>query len=266
MKILLLLILLSPAICATEILRWERVPLPVALAVGQERVIQTDRPFRVGYPPSLDGKLRIQSAGGMIYLRASTTFPPARIQLRDVSNGELILLDISASELPSPHDAIRLVYGSDDEPQKAAALRDPSQEPLPVRLVRYAAQSLYAPLRTVEPLPGVSQIPVPLPASLSSLLPDIPVSATPLIAWSAGDFTVTAIRLKNQSDRVLVLDPRDLQGQFQAAAFQHDTLEPSGSPADTSVVYLVTHSRDVSEVIPLESPAGGIAECAAAGC
>ncbi|MFO6214637.1 DUF3438 family protein, partial [Pseudomonas aeruginosa] len=33
---------------AVEILRWERLPLPVPLVVGQERVVFIDRNVRVG--------------------------------------------------------------------------------------------------------------------------------------------------------------------------------------------------------------------------
>ncbi len=46
--------------------------------------------------------------------------------------------------------------------------------PLPVQLTRYAAQHLYAPLRTVEAVPGISPVSLK-PAVITSLLPSEPV-------------------------------------------------------------------------------------------
>jgi hypothetical protein len=56
---------------AVELLRWERLPLTIALAVGHERVVFIDRNVRIGLPPSVGERLRVQSAGGAVYLRAS---------------------------------------------------------------------------------------------------------------------------------------------------------------------------------------------------
>ena len=130
-------------------------------------------------------------------------------------------------------------------PQTPATAKTPvpviaSTEPLPVLLVRYAAQNLYAPLRTVEALPGVTPAPVRLAKRITTLLPQQPVTATPMASWQVNATTVTAIRLQNQSGQRITLDPRELQGQFTAAAFQHDWLGPRGLPEDTTVVYLVT--------------------------
>ena len=81
---------------AVELLRWERLPLTIALAVGHERVVFIDRNVRIGLPPSVGERLRVQSAGGALYLRASAPIEPTRLQLQDADTGELILIDISA--------------------------------------------------------------------------------------------------------------------------------------------------------------------------
>ncbi|MDH8576045.1 TIGR03749 family integrating conjugative element protein, partial [Klebsiella pneumoniae] len=103
----------------------------------------------------------------------------------------------------------------------------------PVLLVRYAAQNLYAPLRTVEALPGVTPAPVRLAKRITTLLPQQPVTAIPLASWQVNATTVTAIRLQNRSGQRITLDPRELQGQFTAAAFQHYWLGPRGLAEDT---------------------------------
>ncbi|EBP4342161.1 TIGR03749 family integrating conjugative element protein [Salmonella enterica] len=260
------LLLCHSAANATELVQWQRLPLPVALHTGHERVIFVNRNVRVGYPAELDGKLRIQSSGGTVYLRASEDFPDTRLQLSDMDSGELILLDVhaSAGEKLEPlelryDDAVWRNDVRAAEAEGASATAQPSvpQEPagpLPVVLTRYAAQRLYAPLRTVEPLAGITPVPVRLPATLTTLLPTEPVTATPLAAWRLGDTTVTAIKLQNRSQPRIDLDPRALQGQFLTATFQHNWLGAHGTPEDTTVVYLVTDGSADSAVVP-EPPA-----------
>ncbi|ECF1702296.1 TIGR03749 family integrating conjugative element protein [Salmonella enterica subsp. enterica] len=252
------------AVNATELMQWQRLPLPVELHTGHERVIFVNRNVRVGYPAELDGKLRIQSSGGTVYLRAEADFPDTRLQLSDMDSGELILLDIraSAGEELEPlelryDDAVWRNDAGTTEDADAVAPAPEQQEPagpLPVVLTRYAAQRLYAPLRTVEPLVGITPVPVRLPATLTTLLPTEPVTATPLAAWRLGDTTVTAIKLQNRSQPRIDLDPRALQGQFLTATFQHSWLGAHGTPDDTTVVYLVTDGSADRAVVP-EPPA-----------
>lgn len=255
---------------AVEILTWERLPLPVPLHVGQERVIFIDQNVRVGVPRALTDILRIQSTGGALYLRASALIPPTRLQLQDVRTGEVILVDIAATEGndgPSL-EPIKIVkgtrhpkrYGSDHEqssigsepslPDPTQATPERSETPLPVVLTRYAAQSLYAPLRTVEPLLGVIQIKQRRDLDLTTLMPTKPVNASLLGAWQLENYFISAIKLSNTSTLRLSLDPRELQGDFISASFQHHTLGPVGVSTDTSVVYLVTRGKTLAEALP----------------
>ena len=67
---------------------------------------------RVGVPASVGDHLRVQSAGGAIYLRASEPIPPTRLQLQDVESGALILLDIAAEPAKdgqAPLEPVRIV-------------------------------------------------------------------------------------------------------------------------------------------------------------
>ncbi|MFT0596272.1 TIGR03749 family integrating conjugative element protein [Klebsiella michiganensis] len=263
---------LPTAVQALEILRWERLPLAVSLHVDQERVVFIDRNVRVGVPASLAGRLRVQSAGGAIYLRASEPIEPTRLQLQDADSGALILLDIAAEAAPAgqaPLEPVRIVeaegastrYGdltaaatADDDTQGAVP-RTARETPVPVVLTRYAAQNLYAPLRTVEPVSGITRVNLKRNMPLDTLLPTLPVRTRALAAWRLDGLWVTAVRLTNTSKRWLSLDPRDLQGDFMTGAFQHNTLGPAGTPDDTSVVYLVTKGHGLAEsLLPTISP------------
>lgn len=253
MRILLLLFLYSLPALATEVVHWEHIPLPVTLHVGQERIVDAGKPVRIGYPSTLEGKIRLQSAAGKVFLLANTPFPVTRIQLRDTESGELILLDIQAIRDDTPLEPVQIDYAP-QTPATTATTIPVSAEPLPVLLVRYAAQNLYAPLRSVEPLPGATPAPVRLAKNITTLLPQHPVTATPLAAWKINTTTVTAVRLQNRSSQSVTLDPRELQGQFTAAVFQHGWLGPQGQPEDTSVVYLVTEGPVFRALLPEAKP------------
>lgn len=258
-----LLLALSLPVHAVEILRWERLPLAVPLVVGEERVIFIDRNVRIGVPASVGARLRVQSAAGAVYLRASEPIEPTRLQLQDADSGTVILLDIAA-ETPQdgqpPLEPVRIVAAAPATGQRGTTGKDATTRtaptdrlapptPVPVVLTRYAAQNLYAPLRTVEPVPGITRANLRQDLPLHSLLPALPVHAQALAAWRLGDLWVSAVRLRNIAKHWLDLDPRALQGDFLTAAFQHPDLGPAGSPEDTTVVYLVTRGHGLPQAL-----------------
>lgn len=258
---------------AVELMKWERLPLAVPLQVDHERVVFVDRNVRVGVPSTLAGKLRVQSTGGTLYLLASEPIAPTRIQLQDAETGALILMDIAASipqENTSPLEPIQIIEGdhtpvrygrteqntgtSTKPPNRSQS--DPASEPaaqretpVPVVLTRYAAQNLYAPLRTVEPVAGIARVNLNRSINLTTLLPMLFVEAKAVAAWRLEDYFVTAVRLKNTSTYTISLDPRSLQGDFVAATFQHSNLGPRGDASDTTVVYLVTGKRGLAQSV-----------------
>ena len=105
----------------------------------------------------------------------------------------------------------------------------------------------YAPLRTVEPLPGVMRINLRRDMDLGTLMPTLPVRALALASWRLEDQWVTAVRLTNTSAGWVTLDPRVLQGDFLTATFQHEALGPHGVPEDTTVLYLVTRGHGLAQ-------------------
>lgn len=261
---------MSPA-HAVDVMHWDRLPLAVPLIVGQERVVFIDRDVRVGVPAEIADHLRVQSADGAIYLRASAPIEPSRLQLQDIANGTLILLDVAAhaaAPKEAPLEPVRIVtdHVPSSKPAKTPTHGDDASDdtpkapdtPVPVLLTRYAAQSLYAPLRTIEPVDGIAPVPVDRTLRLDSLLPTLPVRASVWAAWRLDDEWVTAVRLTNTSAQNLDLDPRALQGDFVAASFQHPDLGPAGDDTDTTVVYLVTRGHGLpTSLLPAISPIDG---------
>lgn len=250
---------LMPYADAVEVMHWQRLPLAVPLLVGQERVVFIDRDVRVGVPAAIADHLRVQSTDGAIYLRADAPIEPTRLQLQDVANGMLILLDIAAHPAgakDAPLEPVRIVmdHAAATSTKTASAHDDTASDdishepetPVPVLLTRYAAQSLYAPLRTIEPLNGIAPVPVDRTLALDTLLPTLPVRATAWAAWRLDDEWVTAVQLVNTSSQRIELDPRALQGDFVTATFQHPDLGPAGGDTDTTVAYLVTRDHSLA--------------------
>jgi len=253
-------ILSSASARADELMKWERLPLQIPLKTGTERVIFADKNVRVGFPPALNGKLRVQSTGGAVYLRAENDFPPTRLQLQDMESGEVILLDVRATA-KGPTEPVKIIYSGDvstassateasspasgtegDKPQ-AKRKKVSYKAPIPVLLTRYAAQNLYAPIRTVEGVPGIHPVNPHLPSRITTLYPSAPVTVSPVAGWGVAGRTVVALRVRNDSPQKIVLDPRELQGQFVTATFQHRWLGAAGTPEDTTTLYLVTAGR-----------------------
>jgi integrating conjugative element protein (TIGR03749 family) len=233
-------------------------------------VVFIDRNVRVGVPADVGERLRVQSAGGAIYLKAWEPIEPVRMQLQDVDSGALILLDIAAEPAQAgrtPLEPVRIVEEDADAARTDGTVRTKEVKemsgrpersrptPVPVILTRYAAQNLYAPLRTVEAVAGIGRVNLRRDLILDTLLPTLPVRARALAAWRLEDQWVTAVLLANVSALQCELDPRALQGDFVAATFQHSTLGPAGEATDTTVLYLVTRGHGLAEsLLPALSP------------
>ncbi|MBX8588606.1 TIGR03749 family integrating conjugative element protein [Pseudomonas cichorii] len=259
---------------AIEIMRWVRLPLPVPLVVDQERIIFIDQNIRVGLPQSLKEKLRVQSIAGAIYLLAKEPIEPTRLQLQNAETGEIILVDIAAQPAQKDQVALEPVriipgetastqYGSKSIAASSTTTRDAAnneepeedqapkkrETPIPVVLTRYAAQMLYAPLRTVEPVEGITQVKLDRRTDLSTLLPTLSVEVSALGAWRLEDFWVTAVKLRNQTQQRITLDPRELMGDFLTATFQHPYIGARGDATDTTTIYLVTRGHSLSQAV-----------------
>ena len=162
--------------------------------------------------------------------------------------GQSILLDLAADKAFAAGAPLEILSNA---PAAASTPTPVTPQPLDrpvgyVALVRHAAQSLYAPERLIPPSGDIARAPLPSVASLP-LVRGAHIAAVPVAAWRArgphGPLWATAIRLRNTLAHPVVLDPRDLRGQWQAASFQHARLGPAGDETDTTTVYLVSNRR-----------------------
>ncbi|MNE47062.1 hypothetical protein D3C80_1414380 [compost metagenome] len=190
-----------------------------------------------------------------MYLRAAEAIPPTRLQLQSVKSGDIILIDIEARDGSESLEPVKIVAQAQASDVELAQGSAPVATPVPVVLIRYAAQNLYAPLRTVSPLPGVRRVPLSESTAFNTLLPTEQVSIKGLATWRYGDFWVTAVKIVNRGPAKVSLDPRHLQATLYAATFQHAYLGYTGTPEDTTVAYLVTRGGDLKHALLLPPPA-----------
>ena len=79
----------------------------------------------------------------------------------------------------------------------------------------------------------------------------LPWFTLPLAAWQEGELFVTLMRIQNEGDAELALDPRRFRGQWRAATVEQPRLAARDRDADAALVVLVSErpAADVLEEI-----------------
>ena len=119
---------LAPA--PIEHLRWSGTPIPLALPVGQDRVVRFPADVRVGPPGKLLEVLQTTAADGAVYFRALAPFEPTLVRYPL----QVVLMDVDPEH--NPWGLALDGYGSDepmqlteDEAKQAFALGDQPRPP-----------------------------------------------------------------------------------------------------------------------------------------
>lgn len=225
----------------TERIEWKKTPIRLELTVDQERRVEFPTSVKVGVPGNLQPLLRTQSVNGTVYLMAHAPFESTRVMIREIDGGQIYLFDVAASTEPSQNQPVQVFVQKESESSKADFATDRDAVPPKtsyVTLIRFAAQQLYAPARLLQNRPGIVRTPVA--RDPIDLVRGGAIDARPLVAWRAGGYYLTAVKLTNRTDQPQILDPRDLRGTWLTAAFQHHRLLPAGNEADTTAVYLIS--------------------------
>lgn len=230
---------------------WKNVPITVVLPVGVERRIDFPVPVKIEWTDEVSNKTRSLQIreNGSVYWVADREFTRQRVNVYSMT-GESWLLDVEARHGASHRTLVVIDDRFEDTDVSTEPSTNTSQRRYDaVDLVRFAAQNFYAPNRLVKPLPGVVR--TPIDAEEVPLYRSGRVRTTPIAQWRAPGVPtmfVTAIRVQSISTTPVVLDPRNLRGQWLTATSQHNLVNPAGEVGDSTTWYLVS-SRPFQESI-----------------
>lgn len=238
---------------------WQRTPLHITLPVGVERQVRFDSPvvFEGSKAPTLTSEnMSVMNNQGTLYLTARTPFEKTRVPVRVRATGQQVLLDlegVKASQSPMLPAISVIVPPQSSQSSQGGRLQDERHRPSPLvkgstlgnsvptaRLVRYAIQQLYAPLRLVPYHPSITRTPMGTTHSVP-LVAGNRVWAMPKAAWRDDHKVVTAVLLHNTTTHTVPLHYEQLQGHWLAASFYpRHVLHPRGQLGDSTTVFLVS--------------------------
>lgn len=230
---------------------WDKRPINVQLQIGHERLIHFPDEVRFWLPDSIKHKVSALAANGVLYIKAFEHFPGTRIRVQGLSHHQVYLLDVTSSDRKTVNDELIVMT------QESVRNRSKENSPLTttedwrIRLTRYAAQQLYAPERLLDGDSEIKRVLLELSTPVALIRGGL-VEAVPIASWQGHSLTVTAVKLRNISQRSLqlqfddsisrqVLDlVRDIRGDWLTATVQHDHLGPAGNENDTTTLYLIS--------------------------
>lgn len=239
-KWFLMLSLISSQLFAanTEHVFWDKTPIRLNLSLNQERLVRFPQPVQI-VESEAGNKISVLKVQDSIYLKAKESFSNQRMLLQLMPQGEVIILSLTADAKINATDSVEVLLEKVDDAQSTNQDTKNTLDLNAITLTRFAIQSLYAPDRLLVVPEDVSRTPMQTHRDIH-LMYGASISARPLASWHGGDFYVTAIELKNQLKKEVILDPRHLIGNWQTAAFYPtNTLERRGDE-DTSTLFLVS--------------------------
>ena len=239
----LMLLCMTTVIAApVEHVVWDKTPIRITLPLNQERLIRFPSAISIVDSELEDqvGMMKIQDA---LYFDAHTAFTNKRLVVQLMPNGEAIVLNITASKEAVDATPIEVVMDEREDDDKLAPTT--SSDMNAVTLTRFAIQSLYSPERLLVTPSEIARTPMQTHRHITFVY-GASITAKPLISWHANDLYVTAIELKNDLNKPVIIDPRQLLGNWQTATFYPTNTLASRRSKETTTVF-VTSSRPFGE-------------------
>lgn len=236
-------------------------PLKVTLGVGEERRI-TFPDIKLAWADvkdKLKPKMDVQIVGKNVYFKAKEPFKSTRIIVGEDGGSKVYLLDVMATEQKVGNTRLVIVIGED---RYAVADKDKKVIPESVitpltrksspgagfkTLLQYAVREVYAPERLRSKTVGVHREFINKRPTYH-LYRGNELTTQPVAAWRTGGLHVSAIKVVNNTNRYLGLDPRLLRGKWKVAMFYPERVSPKGDPQDTSTLFLISDSPYVDAI------------------
>ncbi len=225
---------------------WPRTPVQLDLTVGMEQsiLIPAASVIRLGIPKQIRGKLIPQIIGNQIWVTANEKFARTRVILIAEPLGRIVL-EIKSNETESSNQPLIFeqqpqvnIHNNNDTEKHSIGF---------IALTRWVVQQLYSPQRLLNRLSGVSRVPVSeQPIDIFRCGRRIPtpcsggIVATPIASWQSPNHYATALNIKNNLPDPIILDPREIRGNWRTAAFVHTILQAEGQIGDSTVLVLIS--------------------------
>ena len=265
--VLITLLNLSSVNAELRLLSFPGETIKLMLDVDQEVQLNFEKPLSsIGIPTDIKNNIKTQLIDSRIWIKATKAFKPTRVLVKSLK-GEISVFSLSATpnqqkaqEYPIKYNIVserRQAYkssssGSDSSSNNKKNTNTNTNTATKtgenyIALTRFVAQSFYAPKRLIKKI-DVVRVPIntkqliTLFACSKNLACNGNVSASPLASWKSSHYYISAVLLKNTTRQQIVLDPRDLLGEWKSATFHFNRLGRAGSPTDTTVVYLISLS------------------------
>jgi integrating conjugative element protein (TIGR03749 family) len=207
---------------------WDKIPIALDLSLNQERLIHFPQAITI-VDNEAGNKIAILKVQDTLYLKGKETFTNKRLLVQLMPQGEVIILNLSASRQISASKPIEILLENKEETTNHAEQETANHFDLnAITLSRFAIQSLYAPQRLLVIPEHVSRVPMQTRRQIN-LISGASIKARPLISWQGGSLYVTAVELKNLLTKEVIVDPRHMVGYWQTATFYPtNTLAPRG--------------------------------------
>lgn len=218
---------------------WDKTPIHISLSLSEERLIHFSQAISIVDNEAGD-KIAILKIQDALYIQAKEEFSNKRLLVQLMPQGEVIILSLSADKTINSNKPIEILTEKEAEAKPINDDSKPNLDINAVTLTRFAIQSIYAPERLLVIPGGVARTPMQTHRQIT-LFYGASIEARPLISWHGGEFYVTAIELKNQLNKEVVIDPRHMIGNWQTATFYPtNTLAGRGTKTDTTTVFLIS--------------------------
>lgn len=241
----LLSLSVSVSVSATERAVWDKTPIKVVLQPKGERLIEFPyKNVRAKIPAEIRDKVSVLSNNGILYITSSEEFTEQRVLVQDKKSEQIIILSLSSSADKGSNEELTILLADSEaeavEVSSSSAGSDDSPQLGYEDLIRMAAKHLYAPSRLITVPANTRRVHIKRTVD-TRLIRGSVIEAEPAISFNHEGLHVTAVKLTNQEARKIVLDPRDIRGDWLAASFQHVVLGPKGAETDTTALYVVSN-------------------------
>lgn len=213
---------------------YRHMPLDIPVALQQERVLRFPESIQAWVDEGITQQLHVETVDRHLYLTALVPFNSLRLKVRALDASRFYLLDLSTTETGGLTPLVHVIHQEDVAEPLTQDLH--TQQPVSrldwhLRLIRYAAQQLYAPERLKGSNQAISPSPVNTQVVEKHLIRGSEVKATSIARWrshSQPTYYVTAYRLENLQEQAVNLQHHELllRGKFIASSFQHLSLAP----------------------------------------